>query len=810
MDIKRFSRNVIAHETGDTLTMNTPGYLRCQKLRERIIAVKPEICIERARILTRVYKETENEHVLYRRAKAFDAILKEMSLYILEDELIVGHQSSKQRSAPLFPEFSVEWIAREIDGFQTRPQDKFIVSEEVKKEFLTDIFPYWKGRTLEDRLMPYMTEDIKNLRFESGVFTLGIHESGGFGHVLLDYEKILTKGLKGIRLEIMESLAALDTAEPKSIPKRRFLEACLMILNAVAVFADRYAVLAEKLAAESSISTRKAELHEIARVCRKVPEQPAESFYEALQSFWFAQLIPQIYDNGVSVSPGRFDQYMYPYYAHDLQLGILTKPKAQELLEALWVKFTEPIKLYNKADASYFAGYPMGQNLVIGGVDEYGLDATNDLSYRCLEAHRHMLLMQPNFSVRLHSRSPYDFILTVVEAIKLGNGMPQIVNDDLFIASLMKIGIPLKEARDYALVGCVEATPKNTWGRYNGGYINLIKILELALTDGKCLITGKQVSMHSGSTECMQTFEDVLEAYRKQTEYCVKRLVVWNNYVDMIHEECMPTPFTSMLIKNCIKKGMDVTSGGAIYNWTGPSGIGIANVGDSLFAIKKVVFDDKKLTLKELVAFLENDYEGAEGMRQYLWNRVDKYGNDLGEVDDLTKLAVDIFLDELEKYECYRGGPFVASLLPVSSYVAFGLTTGATPDGRHARAPIADGISPQNGVDLHGPTAAAKSVARIDQVRCANGIIFNQKFQPDSLKTPESMKKFIDLLMTYNKIGGGHIQFNMVTAQTLCDAQQYPEKHKGLVVRVAGYSAFFHELTKEIQDSIISRTEHII
>jgi pyruvate formate-lyase/glycerol dehydratase family glycyl radical enzyme len=794
----------------DVLKPNSIEYQKGQQLKNRIISVKPHVCIERARIVTRIYKQTENEHILVRASKAFDAVLKEMSIFILEDEMIVGHQSSMQRSAPLFPEFSVEWIADEIDLFETRAQDKFIVTADVKREFLKDILPYWKGKTLNDRLMPYMTEDIRMLRFDTGVFTLGIHESGGLGHVLLDYEKVLKQGLEGIKTEIRAYSEALDAADPQSISKKRFYHACLSVCDSVIAFAGRYANEADRLASQCEDPLRRRELLEIARICRKVPAQPAGSFYEALQSFWFVQLVPQIYDNGVSVSPGRFDQYMYPYYSTDIANGILTKPQAQRLLEALWVKFTEPIKLYKKDDASFFAGYPMGQNLVIGGTDARGLDATNDLSYRCLEAHRHILLMQPNFSVRLHSNSPYAFIVKVVESIKLGNGMPQIVFDELFVNSLMKFGVSLKEARDYALVGCVEATPKNTWGRYNGGYINLVKILELAINEGKCLITGKQAAPSAGKPEDFACFDDVIEAYKRQVEYCVKRLVIWNNIVDMIHEECMPTPFTSMLIGGCIASGKDVTSGGAKYNWTGPSGIGIANVGDSLYAIKKAVFIDKTLTMRELVNHLRNDFSNDESLRNYLWNRIEKYGNDIREVDELAKLAVDIFLDELEKYNCYRNGPFIASLLPVSSYVAFGLTTGATPDGRHAGQPIADGISPQNGADKNGPTAAAKSVAMIDQVRCANGIIFNQKFSPTSFSSPESTNRFIDLLFTYSRMGGGHIQFNMVTADTLRKAQKNPSKYAGLVVRVAGYSAFFNELTTEIQDSIITRTEHTI
>jgi len=804
------NKNVVASvplTTGEVLLPGSDGYKRCQKLKERIISAKPHVCIERARIITRVYKENEGLHVLPKRAKALDAILKEMTIFIPDGELFAGHMSSMLRSAPLFPEFAVQWIKDEIDTFETRDQDKFIVPPKVKEEFLRDIYPYWVGRTLEDHVMTYMTDEIRPLRYDANLFALGIHESGGFGHVLLDYEKVLKLGMKGIKAEVEAQLKQLDMAIPQHMPRVRFLQACSSICDSVVAFANRYSKLAAEMAASETDERRKAELLEMSRVCAKVPELPPETFYEALQCFWFVQIIPQIYDNGVSVSPGRFDQYMYPFYANDLTEGRLTKELAQEYLESFWVKFTEPIKLYNRADSTFFAGFPMGQNLCVGGVDKRGRDASNDLSYRCLEAHCHMLLMQPNFAVRWHNNATPEFMMRTVEAVKMGNGMPQIANDEVFIPSLLRLGVPLADSRDYGIVGCIEATPKNTWGRYNGGYINLAKIVELTLTNGRCLTSGKQVSIQTGDFSTFTSFEQVMEAYRKQTEYCTRQLAIWNNIVDMVHDEHMPTPFTSMLIDDCISEGRDVTSGGARYNWTGPSGIGIANAGDALYAVKKAVFDQKMMTPAELLKALENDFQDCDAMQAYLWNRVEKYGNDCGEVDDIAKDAVDLFLDELERYDCYRGGPFVASLLPVSSYVAFGNTTGASADGRHSRQPIADGISPQNGVDTHGPTAAAKSVARIDHVRCANGIIYNQKYSPSALATTKDMGKFIDMIRAYFSVGGAQIQFNVVDGQKLREAQENPEKYKGLVVRVAGYSAFFNELSREIQDSIITRTE---
>lgn len=797
-------------DVSDVLRKGTKGYERCQRLRNRVISAKSHICIERARLVTQAYKETEGDHILIRRAKAFDKILKEMSVYILEDELIVGHQSSKQRSAPLFPEFAVEWVNDEIDTFETRPQDKFVVPEEVKREFREEILPYWKGKTFYDHLCSFLTDEIKLQRFDANVFSVGLHEDGGLGHVILDYEKVLKLGLKGIKDEIMQKMASLSLWKPDNIKKKLFYESCLMMCNSVIAFANRYAEEAKRMAEVEENSERKSELLQIAKNCSRIPEYPAQSFHEALQSFWFVQLVPQIYDNGVSMTPGRFDQYMYPYYAHDIEKGILTKEQAQELLEALWVKFTEPIKVYRAIDAAFHAGYPMGQNLVVGGVGPDGQDATNDLSYRCLEAHSHMLLMQPNFSVRLHKKTPHEFLMRSCEAIRMGNGMPQLVSDEVFIPALTNIGVSLKEARDYAPVGCVEVTPKDTWGRCNGGYFNLTKVVELALNDGVCRITGKQVGPKTGDPKSFKSFDDVIEAYKKQMNYAMKQLVAWDNIIDMVHEELMPVPFNSMLIGDCIEKGKDVTSGGARYNWTGPLGVGIANAGDSLMAVKKMVFEDKIITMSELVEALNSDFEGREDLRQYLVNKVPKYGNDDPEVDTMVKLATDVYFDSMIGHKTYRGGPFVGSLLPVASYVAFGLSTGATPDGRKSKEPLADGISPSNGADRKGPTAVLKSVCTIDHIRCPNGMIFNQKFNPDSLSTPEGLKKFADLIRSYINLGGGHVQFNIVSAKTLREAQKNPEKYRGLVVRVAGYSAFFNELAKEVQDSIIARTEQTI
>jgi formate C-acetyltransferase len=554
-------------------------------------------------------------------------------------------------------------------------------------------------------------------------------------------------------------MKSLTDWKNEDIHKAIFYKSCLSMLDSMVAFAERYADLAEKMAEEEKDEKRRKELLQIADNCRNVPKYPAKTFYQALQSFWFMQLIPQIYDNGVSISPGRFDQYMYPFYANDIESGALTKLDAQELLESLWVKFTEPIKVYCKMDAAFHAGFPMGQNLQVSGIKPDGSDGTNDLSYRCIEAHMHMLLMQPNFSARVHKRSPNVYLMRVAEAIRMGSGMPQIVNDELFVPAITNIGVPVAEARNYVPIGCVETAPLNTWGRSNGGYFNLTKIVELALNDGKCRTSGKQVGVHSGDPKKFKSFEDVKKAYEDQMAYVMSKLVKWDNTIDMIHEEMMPVPFNSMFVGDCIENGKDVTAGGARYNWTGPLGVGIANAGDSLYAVNKLVFEDGKFTMDDIVDMLDNNFKDREGDRLYLSNRVEKYGNDLPEVDEYVKYATDVYFNAMTGYETYRGGPFVPALLPVASYVAFGMSTGATPDGRHSHEPLADGISPYYGSDKKGPTAVMKSVACIDQVRCGNGVIFNQKIMPTAIAGPECLAKFVQLIRGFIDTGGGHVQF---------------------------------------------------
>ncbi len=575
-------------------------------------------------------------------------------------------------------------------------------------------------------------------------------------------------------------------------------------------YANRYANEAKRMAENEQDPVRKMELLEIEKTCRRVPEHPAENLQQALQTVWFIQLLLQVMDNGVSISPGRIDQWLYTFYESEILEQGKSKAECQGLLETFWIKFCEPTKLYRAADAEIHSGFPMGQNVCVGGLTPEGLDATNDLSYRFLECQKHIRFSQPNFAVRMHIGTPYEFLSKVCEIVAEGGGLPQILNDEVYIPALLTLGVSLHDARNYAPEGCVEGTPLNAWGRGNGGFTNICKMFELALNDGVCRITGKQVGPKTGDPRKFKTFEDVLDAYEKQVEHSARLIVTWNNTLDHIHETRMPIPLMSILLDDCMEVGKDVTSGGAKYNWTGPVMTGPASLGNMLYAVKKVVFEDKRYSMSELIDALDNDFKDNEAMRQYLINRVDKYGNDIDEVDYMARYATDVLLEALYHYETYRGGHFTASYAPVSGYIPLGHAVGATPDGRHAHEPLSDGISPSMGTDLNGPTAAFKSVVKLDHYFVPNGLLYNFKINPSTVRTPEGMKKFAQLVQTYITLKGMQIQINIVDGETLKAAKANPQEHRGLVVRVAGYSAFFTELSEEVQDTIIARTEHKI
>jgi len=779
---------------------------RIKRIRENIISSKPRVSSERAVLITESYQETKGEPVVLRRAKALDKILKNMTLIIQEDELIVGNIAEGRRICPVFPEMDVGWLERELDTLETREYDQFVVTQKVKKE-LREIIPYWHEKTsLREKLFASFPEETKKARLKSGVFSITAHEESGLGHVLLDHERIIKYGLRTIIEETEKRIGELNLTDSKDIEKYYFLKAVKICLEATIAWANRYSQEAQRLAEKETDSNRKAELKKISEVCARVPEKPAHNLHEALQCIWFIHLIPQIETDGVAITIGRLDQYLYPLYKKTLAEGKMNKEQFQELLDCFWLKFSEMVKLYKLESAMITSGFPMGQNIVIGGTTAEGECAVNELSYMCLEAHRHCRLNQPNFSCRIYQTIPNDFLIRVCENIRMGTGHPELYNEDVAIASLLARGIRLQEARNYAPIGCVENSVIGMWMRANGGYFCLAKVLELAINNGKCQLTGDQVGPQTGYLEDFKEFSDLLKAYQQQTEYFVKHLVIENNLIDRTHAELVPIPFVSSLFKDCISSGQDVTAGGARYNFTCPAGVGVANTADGLAAIKKLVFDEEKISGVELRNALNSNFDGYEELRLLL-NDAPKYGNDIPYVDSLARKAVDIFLDELDKYTNARGGQFVAGMTAITANIAFGKQVGATPDGRKAKEPLAEGISPAAGKDTKGPTAAMKSVTKIDHTRMMKGIIYNQKFNPSFLENREGLLKFSQMLRGYCDLNGFHVQFNIISADTLKDAQKNPDEYKDLVVRIAGYSAFYTELNKEVQDQIIARTE---
>ena len=792
-----------AHEkTGETI------HWRTKKLNNEVLAVKPEICVERARLVTRSYRETEPEPMVIRRAKAIAKVLREMTVFIQRDQLIAGTQASSLRAAPLFPETEAEYLAKEIDLFEKREQDRLIVRPEVKRELLEEILPYWKSRNIKEvalAAMPARTRELALLPHQ--IFSVGIHLTGSIGHVLVNYGKVLEKGILGLKTEIVEKIRALDLTDPDEGKKFSFYEAELILCDAIVDWAARYAGEAERLAAIENDPRWKRELETIARVCSRVPAGAASGFREAVQSFWFTHLLLYIEQDGLAVSPGRFDQYMFPFYERSVEDGSITKEEAQELLECLWIKFTEIMRAYDFECAKYYAGFSISENVVLGGQDRKGRDATNELSYMCLDAEAHTRLSQPNLGVRVHPNTPAGFLMKAIEVVSLGRTKPEFFNDNVGIPVLLSTGASLGDARDYGISGCVEAVPPHCNGMTNAAMSNIGKALELALNDGKCRLSGKQVGPMTGDPRAFSGFGDVMAAFEGQVKFYVREMVTALGVIERTHALMYPLPYFSLVIDDCLERGVDVTAGGARYNYTGPQAVGLADVADSLSAIKKLVFDEKKVSIRELVDALDDDFEGKETLRQTLIRKAPKWGNDDDFVDTLASEVSRIFCDEVSRYRNTRGGVYRPGVYSVSANVPLGLHVGALPNGRKSRTPLADGVAPAHGCDWEGPTAIVKSVAKLDHEKITNGTILNMKFMPKLLQTDSGKRALANLIQTYFALGGWHIQFNVVSAEMLKEAQKEPEKHKGLIIRVAGYSAFFVELDRAVQDDIIDRTE---
>ena len=689
---------------------------------------------------------------------------------------------------------------------------------------------------------------------EHNIFTPGNYFYNGVGHVTVKYWEVLEIGFEGIMEKARKELDGCSVGDGNYARKSHFLEAVILSCKAVIDYAGRYAKLAQEMAAQTSDPVRKQELFVIAENCSRVPAKGAQNFYEACQSFWFVQQLLQMESSGHSISPGRFDQYMYPYYKKDMEAGTITREFAQELMDCIWVKLNDLNKCRDAASAEGFAGYSLFQNLIAGGQNKEGEDVTNDLSVMCIQASMHVHLPAPSLSVRVWNGSPHEFLIKAAELTRTGIGLPAYYNDEVIIPALQNRGLSLEDAREYNIIGCVEPQKAGkTEGWHDAAFFNMCRPLELVFSNG--MDKGEMVGIPTGDVTQMKTFDEFFDAYKKQMEYCISLLVNADNAIDVAHAERCPLPFLSCMIDDCLKEGKSVQEGGAVYNFTGPQGFGIANMADGLFAIRKLVYEDKKVSMKELKEALAWNYDKgldaqsagdmtemimkamqkagrnvdastAEGLLKTFMgmkpgeqktqrfkeihdmiDEVPKFGNDIPEVDYFAREVAYTYSKPLQKYNNPRGGKFQAGLYPVSANVPLGGQTGATPDGRYAHTPVADGVSPSAGKDVKGPTAAATSVSRLDHFIVSNGTLFNQKFHPSALSGREGLEKFVALIRGYFDQKGMHMQFNVVDRQTLLDAQEHPEKYKHLVVRVAGYSALFTTLSRSLQDDIIRRTE---
>ena len=789
---------------------------RMKEFREEVLDEKPYIDAQRAILATLAYKENLNQPRVMVRAKMLEKVLDNMSIYIEDKSLLAGNQATKNRNAPIFPEYTMEFVMKELDQFEKRDGDVFYITEKTKEQ-LREIAPFWQNNNLRARGEALLPEEVR-VFMETGVFGMEGKLNAGDAHLAVNYERILKDGLRGYEKRVKEYKASLDLTDPESIDKYCFYNAVLIVLEAVRNFANRYSVLAKDLAEKELNQERKIELLEISRICSKVPYEPAETFREAVQSVWFIQLILQIESNGHSLSYGRFDQYMYPYYNRDIKNGTIKESEALELLTCLWIKTLTINKVRSQAHTLSSAGSPMYQNVTIAGQTIDKKDAVNDLSFLVLKSVAQTRLTQPNLTVRYHKNINKHFLDECVEVMRLGFGMPALNNDEIIIPSFMDWQVKEEDAYNYSAIGCVETAVPGKWGyRCTGmSYINFPRMLLCTMNNGVDLTSNKRFTKGYGYFTEMESYEELLKAWDKTIREITRYSVIVENVIDKASERDVPDILCSALTDDCIARGKTIKEGGAVYDFISGLQVGIANMADCLAAIKKLVYEEKKITKQELWDAILDDFSSPENkkIQEMLIREAPKYGNDDDYVDQLIVEAYDSYIEEIEKYPNTRynrgpiGGIRYAGTSSISANVGQGMSTMATPDGRNAFEPLAEGCSPAHNSDKNGPTAVFKSVSKLRTNKITGGVLLNQKMTPQMLSTEENRQKLELLIKTFfNRLHGYHVQYNIVSKETLIDAQKHPEKHKDLIVRVAGYSAFFNVLSKKTQDDIIGRTE---
>jgi pyruvate formate-lyase/glycerol dehydratase family glycyl radical enzyme len=810
---------------GDTLS----PFVRVNRFRKMALETEFTVDHQRACLVTEAYEKHKNLSQIIKCAKALEHVLQNVKIRILPDELIVGEMAAPMKCAPIFPEHSFGWIMDEIKHhpWENRLHDNYYITKESEKKLL-GLESYWKGNNIAEIIASMMTDDEKKgTNLERNVYLLNLYMFGGVGHLQANYEKLFVLGYGGLKKQVLEKIEALDNTKPEDLKKREFYQAELIVLEAASNYLHRYALLSSEMANKEKNVEWKENLLKIASNCDWVSENPPRTFWEAMQLLYIATTIILIETNGHSISFGRFDQYMYPFYRRDIETGASTRESMQELIEMLYIKDLWWTKLRDRLTVIPNSGRGMGgDSLTVGGVDKNGKDATNDLTYMCLDAHVHTRLGTPWLAVRWHENTPRSLKVKTANVIRIGTGQPKIFNDQAAVPAALRAGRTTEDARNYHVVGCVEIDAGGKeYGWHDASYFSIAKVYELAINNGQCIgcgshcmrwnvcgSVGKRLGPETGSIADFTSFDQVLESYDKQMKYWTDQMVAGIEIMDIVHQRMKPLPYLSALIDDCIERGIDVTAGGAVYNFTGPQAVGVGTVADGMATVKQLVFEEKRVSGKDLLDACEKNWVGYEPLYALVnSDKVHHYGNDDDYADELAKFAADTYCKHIENRPNARGGKYLPGVYSVSANVALGLVQWASPEGRLALEPVSDCVGPvhtQRGShDISGPTAIAKSVSKLDHIRAGNGTLLNWKFTPSAVSGETGRDNFISLIDTYFDRKGMHSQFNIISRQTLENAMQHPEKYKDLLIRVAGYSAYFVELSKPLQYDILGRTE---
>lgn len=782
---------------------------RIKKAKEEYLNSKPSVCHERAKIWTESHQKTEGEPISLRRAKAFKEACEKLPINVFNGELIVGSAGNFRKTGILTPEFSWKWVEKEMDTFETRSQDPYFITDKQKKYVRENIFPYWKGKSLEEAFLNSIPEETSRILIDTGIIDNDSKWRQAVGEITPDYQDVLfIKGYNGIIEDAKNELKKLEPLSIENIDKINFYKSVILVSEGIIQLAKRYSERLEEIGEKESDPIRREEFFKMAKICKNIPGNPPKNFHEAIQFVWFVQLGGVISENPLALNLGRFDQYMYPYYKKDLKDGIIDREKALELIESLWLKLSEWVWTISSNTAQFFAGYNQFQNLTVGGRKRDGSDGTNEISYMCLEATGEIKTHQPGLSVRIHSNCPEEFMMAVLKLVKVGTGFPAIHNDFAGSQMLMQAGYEPEDARDWSNCGCVVPHFRKTSQWTSAVNINFGSALEFALNKGKSRITGIRYTLDKKKISSFTSYLEVKEAFFKQLSYLIKHSVIGTIAAQRLHSKMVPRPFFSTCVDGCLKNGKDLTQGGAKYN-VGPvlTGIGISVVANSLAVIKKLVFEEGITTLEELDKAMNSDWKGYDLLRKKALN-VPKYGNDNDFVDEIATEISNFYYKEVRKYKDIYGSYFNTAFMGISNYIPAGKIVGATPCGRKAKYPLNEGVSPFAGTDISSPLATMKSSAKLNHDIHTGGTLLNIRISPELMKNNRGLQNIASTIRAYFNMGAFHVQFNVVSNKTLKAAQKKPEHYKDLLVRVAGYSTQFVNLSEEVQNAIIERTIH--